>query len=100
MRFGNAELRDAERRLLVDGRPVELGARAWDVLVALVQRRNRVVSRQELLDLVWPGLAVEDHNLSVQIAGLRKVLGAAAITTVPGRGYRFTLPEAAPAESL
>ena len=100
MRFGNAELRDAERRLLVDGRPVELGARAWDVLVALVQRRNRVVSRQELLDLVWPGLAVEDHNLSVQIAGLRKVLGAAAITTVPGRGYRFTLPEAAPADAL
>ncbi|RQP21302.1 ATP-binding protein [Piscinibacter terrae] len=91
LRFGPAELRAAERQLLVHGQAVPLGARAWDVLLVLVERRERVVSRKELLDLVWPNVAVEDHNLSVQVAQLRRFLGADAVSTVPGRGYRFTM---------
>jgi DNA-binding winged helix-turn-helix (wHTH) protein len=90
-RFGRIELRPATRQLLVDNEPVPLGARAFDVLQALIERRERLVTKEELLDLVWPGLVVEENNLQVQISALRKVLGAVAIATVAGRGYRFTL---------
>ena len=72
--------------------PVKLGGRAFDVLVALVERRDRTVSKNELMDLVWPNVVVEENNLEVQIVTLRKLFGYAAIATVPGRGYRFTLP--------
>ena len=78
--------------MLIDGRPVVLGARAFDLLSVLVQHRQRVVPKNELLDLVWPGLVVEENNLQVQISALRKLLGAQVIRTVPGRGYQFTLP--------
>ncbi len=95
-RFGRFELQPAAQRLLVVGEPVTLGPRAFDLLVALVERAGRLVSKVELLDLVWPGLVVEENNLQVQVSALRKVLGADAIATVPGRGYRFTLqPEPA-----
>ncbi len=98
--FGRVELRPAERVLRVDGAAVALGARAFDVLLALVERRDRVVTKNELLDLAWPGLVVEENNLSVQVSALRKVLGPAAIATVTGRGYRLALvagaPDAAP----
>jgi predicted ATPase/DNA-binding winged helix-turn-helix (wHTH) protein len=90
LRFGRAEVRPSERQLLVDGRPVALGARAFDLLLALVERRDRMVAKNELLDSVWPGLVVEENNLQVQISSLRKALGPDVITTVPGRGYRFT----------
>jgi len=89
-RFGRFELRAASRALLADGRPVELGARAFDVLLALVERRERVVTKDELLQVVWPGVVVEENNLQVQVSALRKVVGAEAIATIPGRGYRFT----------
>ena len=89
--FGTFELRLDERRLLVDGQPVALGSRGFDLLRTLVARRDRVVSKNELLDQVWPGLVVEENNLQVQISGLRRVLGPQAITTVAGQGYRFTL---------
>ncbi len=89
--FGHLELRPAERRVLVDGQPVALGARGFDLLCALVARRERAVGKDELLDEVWPGLVVEENNLQVQVSGLRRVLGAEAITTVQGFGYRFTL---------
>jgi TolB-like protein len=97
------ELRPAERRLLVRGEPVPLGARAFDLLVALIERRDRVVAKSELLERVWPGVVVEENNLTVQISTLRKVLGQGAIATVAGRGYRFTLPltgEVPPAAAL
>jgi len=84
------ELRSAERVLLVNGQSVKLGARAFDVLEALVSRRSRMVSKSELLEVVWPGVVVEENNLQVQISTLRKLLGPHAISTVPGRGYRFT----------
>ena len=90
-RFGRFELNPATRQLLVDKQPVLLGARALDVLLALIERRDRLVTKNELLDLVWPGLVVEENNLQVQISALRKLLGQDAIATVPGRGYRFAL---------
>ena len=93
LRFGPVELRPRERQLLVEGQPVALGARAFDVLLALVAQRDRVVSKAELLDQAWPGLMVEENNLSVQISALRKVLGAQAIATIPALGYRFALAE-------
>src|SRR5262245_54507124 len=90
-RFPPFELRTGERVLLADGVVCPIGSRAFDVILALIERRDRVVTKNELLDLVWPGLVVEENNLSVQISTLRKVLGANAIATVTGRGYRFTL---------
>jgi len=74
------------------GQPLALGARAFDLLLALIERRDRVVGKSELLALAWPGLVVEEGNLSVQISALRKTLGDKVISTVPGRGYRFTAP--------
>lgn len=97
--FGHVELRLAERLLLVDGQPVGLGSRGFDLLTALVAKRDRVVSKDELLDEVWPGLVVEENNLQVQISGLRRVLGARAITTVAGLGYRFTLAQGGRAQA-
>jgi DNA-binding winged helix-turn-helix (wHTH) protein len=90
--FGPFELLLEQRRLLEHGSPVTLGARAFDLLAALVKHRDRVVSKDELLRLVWRDAAVEENNLSVQVSTLRKVLGVDALHTVPGQGYRFTLP--------
>jgi DNA-binding winged helix-turn-helix (wHTH) protein len=90
-RFGSFELQPDQRRLLVDGRSVALGPRAFDVLLALVERAGQLVSKNQLLDLVWPGLVVEENNLQVQISTLRKLLGPQAIATIPGRGYRWVL---------
>ncbi|MDH5245428.1 MAG: winged helix-turn-helix domain-containing protein, partial [Betaproteobacteria bacterium] len=91
-RFGRCELQPAAQRLLVDGEAVAVGPRAFDLLLALVERAGQLVSKTELLDRVWPGLVVEENNLQVQVSALRKILGPEAIATVPGRGYRFTLP--------
>ncbi|HEV8691526.1 MAG TPA: winged helix-turn-helix domain-containing protein, partial [Ideonella sp.] len=94
MRFGPGgrfELRPAEYRLLVDGRPAGLGGRALDLLMALAARPHELLTKSELLDLVWPGLVVEEGNLRVQINALRRLLGEDAIATVPGRGYRLTV---------
>ena len=98
---GFFELRPAERQIWIKGRPAKVGARAFDVLQVLVERSERVVTKDELLELAWPGLIVEENNLQVQISALRKLLGPLAIATIPGRGYRFTLPadEASGAES-
>ncbi len=89
-RFGRFELCPGQRALLSDGKPLRLGGRAFDILLSLVERRDRVVDCDELLDLVWPGLAVEENNLSVQISTLRRLLGPDVIATIRGRGYRFT----------
>ena len=92
VRFGRFELRPAQRLLLADGAPLAVGARAFDLLLVLVAERARVVAHEELLARVWPGLVVEENNLRQHVSGLRKLLGSQALTTVPGRGYRFTLP--------
>src|SRR4051812_16490220 len=74
-----------------------LGSRAFALACVLVERRGGIGSRREIMDAVWPGLAVEDNNLTVQLTALRRVLdegrpGPSAIQTVPRRGYRFVLP--------
>ena len=89
--FGRFALQPEERRLVADGQPVTLGARAFDLLVVLVERAGQLVAKNDLLMLVWPGLVVEENNLQVQISTLRKVLGQSALATIPGRGYRFEL---------
>src|SRR5882672_11480269 len=91
-RFGPFELRPDKRALLKDGVPVSLRPRAFDLLVALVDRPGHLVTKDELLARVWPRMVVEEAALHVQVSALRKVLGAGAITTVSGRGYQFTLP--------
>jgi len=77
--------------------PVPIGARALDVLVALVERAGDLVTRDEIIAAVWPETVVEDNNLNMQIAALRRALddGATAggcIQTIPRRGYRFIAP--------
>src|SRR3954451_3536027 len=80
--------------LRADGSPVPMGSRALDVLRVLVEKHGQLVPKQDIMDVVWPGLAVEEGNLTVQVSALRKILdagraGASCIQNVPGRGYRF-----------
>ncbi len=91
------EINTQTRTLSVLGAQVSLGARAFDVLAYLDAHRDRVVSKAELLEHVWDGLAVEEGNLTVQISALRKALGARAISTVPGVGYKLAVQTAATA---
>lgn len=93
--FGRFELRPSQRLLLRDGTPCRIGGRAFDVLLVLLQHRHRTVTQQELLEQVWPNLAVEPNNLQVQVCALRKLLGRQAILTVARRGYRCGPAEAA-----
>ena len=90
LRFDRCVVHVVERRLEIDGAVVPLGGRAFDVLLCLLEHRDRLVPKAELLDTVWPGLFVEENNLPTQIGTLRKALGAHVITTIPGRGYRFS----------
>ena len=81
-----------QRQLLADGVPVELGTRAFDLLLTLIEADGLLVSKEELLSRVWPGIVVSEENLKVQMSALRKALGADrdVIRTEFGRGYRFT----------
>src|SRR5215471_4169700 len=90
-RFGRFELRPGEGVLLAEGAPVAIGARAFDLLVAFAEKPGALITKDELLATVWPGLVVEENNLQVQVSTLRKVLGPSALSTIPGRGYRFNL---------
>ncbi len=92
IRVGDFELYPSERMLSAAGKPVELGARAFDLLVVLVENPGRLVTKAALIERVWPRVIVDENNLPAQIAGLRKILGAEAIRTVPGFGYRLELP--------
>ena len=91
-RFGRFVVLPLERRVLVDGKPVTVGPRAFDVLLVLIERPGRLVTKDELLERVWPKLVVEENNLQVQVSALRKIIGQEAIATIPLLGYRFTLP--------
>ena len=93
--FGPFVLDVAERRLSNAGDPVALAPKAYEVLVALVRRAGTLVSKQDLLDLVWHDVAVEEGALSVYVSALRKALGdnsetGTYIETVPRVGYRFS----------
>lgn len=87
--FQGFEIHTARRQVRVSGEQVPLGARAFDLLMLLVEQRERVLTKGEIFASVWPGQVVEDNNLTVQISALRRVLGFEAIATVTGRGYRF-----------
>jgi len=95
--FGPFELVANERLLTKDGVPVELGARALDILIALLSQPNEIMSKKDLLAQVWPDVTVEESSMRVHVAGLRKALGdgrggARYITTLAGRGYCFVAP--------
>lgn len=92
--FGPFRLFPAQRLLLVGDEPVQLGSRALEILIALVERAGDVVSKDELVSRIWPDTFVEEGNLRVHIAALRRALGdgragSRYIATVPGRGYSF-----------
>jgi DNA-binding winged helix-turn-helix (wHTH) protein len=90
--FGRFRVLLRQRQLLADGIPVELGTRAFDLLLVLVESDGLLVSKEELLSRVWPGIVVSEENLKVQVSALRKALGADrdVLRTEFGRGYRFT----------
>src|SRR6266478_59847 len=90
--FGRYKVVRHRRELLADGRPVELGGRAFDTLMALIDARGMVLDKDQLMSLVWPDRVVEENNLAAQIAALRRVFGADRhlIRTVAGHGYQFT----------
>lgn len=90
--FGPFCLVPDRRILAAEDREVPIRGRAFDLLLALVERRDRVVTKDEILALVWPGRVVEEGNLTVHVAGLRKLLGSGIIATLSGRGYRFVAP--------
>ena len=77
--------------------PVAIGSRALAVLSILMARQGGLVSKDDIMQAAWPGMVVEDNNLTVQVSALRRVLdqgraGASCIQTIPGRGYRFVAP--------
>lgn len=89
-RFGQFSLLPDRRQLLQQGQPVTLGGRALDVLLLLIEHHQRVVAKDEILDRVWKQRCVEESNIPVQIAHLRRLLGEDCIQTIPQRGYQFT----------
>lgn len=93
--FGPFEFDTNSGRLVRDGRALVIGTRGASLLAALLAAEGKVVSKPALMEAVWPGLAVEESNLSVQVAALRKLMGPASdggdwIVTVPRVGYRFS----------
>jgi DNA-binding winged helix-turn-helix (wHTH) protein len=92
--FGPFRLLPAQFLLLEDDKPVPLGSRALQILVALLDRAGELITKEELMGLVWPNVFVEPANLTVHISALRRALrdgreGNRFIINIPGRGYRF-----------
>src|ERR1700722_10074213 len=94
--FGPFRLSPAHRNFEKEGSPIHLSARAFDILIVLVERAGEVVSKKRLMARVWPGVTVEDGNLRFHIVALRRALerpiGARYVTTIAGRGYCFVAP--------
>src|ERR1700737_4019972 len=100
--FGAFRLSVAERVLEKGGVRVRLGSRALDILIALIERPTEVVSKRELIERVWPDVAVDEGSLRVHISALRKALGEGRsdrryVNNVSGRGYCFVAPISRPA---
>ena len=97
LHFGRFRLDVGQRRLFRDGALVGLAGKALDILYVLATAKDKVVTKDELMAQVWPGLVVEENNIQVHVSALRKALdegatGQSVIVTVPGRGYRFSAP--------
>jgi DNA-binding winged helix-turn-helix (wHTH) protein len=92
LEFGRFCVLLRRRQLVADGVPIALGTRAFDLLLVLLEADGSLVTKEELMSRVWPGIVVAEENLKVQIAALRKALGEDRdfIRTEFGRGYRFT----------
>jgi DNA-binding winged helix-turn-helix (wHTH) protein len=92
LEFGRFRVLLRQRQLIADGLPTQLGTRAFDLLMVLLESNGSLVTKDELVRHVWPGIVVSGENLKVQISALRKVLGEDRdfIRTEFGRGYRFT----------
>jgi DNA-binding winged helix-turn-helix (wHTH) protein len=90
--FGRFRVLLRQRQLLADGVPVELGTRAFDLLLALLEADGLLLTKEELVSRVWPEVVVSEENLKVQVSALRKALGTDrnVIRTEFGRGYRLT----------
>src|ERR1700738_1957378 len=89
--FGRFRILPQRREVFADGRLMELGGRAFDVLMVLIEAQGAVVSKDELMSRVWPGRIVEENNLHAQVKALRKAFSSHdLIRTVVGREYRFT----------
>src|SRR5215471_8522967 len=92
--FGPFVLDKARHLLTKQGNPVAVTPKTYDLLVTLVENRERIMLKDELMKALWPGTFVEESNLTQQVSAARKALGETAgedryIVTVPGRGYRF-----------
>ena len=74
LHFTDFSIHPGERRVTVQGKPVKLSTRAFDLLLVLANGRDRVIRKDELLDTVWPGTVVEENNLQVQVSTLRRLL--------------------------
>jgi predicted ATPase/DNA-binding winged helix-turn-helix (wHTH) protein len=95
--FGPYVLFRSQRLLREGDKPVHLGNRALDILTALIERSGEVVTKRELMKLVWPNTVVAENNLSVHIASLRRTINdghgdARYIINIAGRGYSFIAP--------
>ena len=95
--FGKFRCDPREHLLLGDGKPVSLSPKAFEILVILIQHNGRLLTKDEIMQKVWPDSFVEEANLTVNVSALRKALGETPggqqyIETVPKRGYRFVAP--------
>lgn len=95
--FGPFRVVPAKRLLEKNGVPIEIGGRALDLLIALLERPGRVLSKSDLIKQVWPGIIVEEGSLRFHMTGLRRILGdgeegARYIATQVGVGYAFVAP--------
>jgi len=103
VQFGTVTLIPDERLLLKDGHPVSLTPKAFDLLVVLTANPGRLLTKEQLMQAVWPDATVEESNLAYHVFAIRKALGESAdsdrcIETVPKRGYRFVAPVKVEAE--
>ncbi|AYG62114.1 response regulator [Rhizobium jaguaris] len=98
IRFGRFCAIPHSRQLLLDGRPKEIGGRAFDLLMVLLRSNGRIVSKGEILNEVWPSMVVEECNLRFQVKSLRRALGSHGnmIKTIVRRGYMLIREDVLP----
>lgn len=91
--FGEFRIVSRARQVFRNGQPVELGGRAFDLLIALIEANGEILTKGEIMTRVWPFTLVDESSVRVQMSTLRKALGASRdfIKTIPGRGYLFTV---------